>query len=196
LVKGTTLNTAWNTALKNLVTAAKTSANINFVTDSVTGELGKSDATRLGAFLNSALAMTYVLPGAPMLNAGQEVAYAKALKPYDVDNIMWPSKAPATTALLAKLNKLRTSNTVVTSGASSALTTAAKTVFAFKRSGAAGTVYYLANLTKKAVTTKVTFGAKGTVYDFTTGKKLTIAASQNVTIPASGFVIYSSKPVK
>jgi penicillin-binding protein 1A len=39
-------------------------------------------------------------------------------------------------------------------------------------------------------------GMPGTAYDFTTGKKLTLAASQNVTIPASGFVIYSSKPVK
>jgi hypothetical protein len=131
-----------------------------------------------------------------MLNAGQEVAYAKALKPNDVDNIMWPSKAHTTSALLTKLGKLRTSNTVVTTGSAAALTTAAKTVFGFKRSGAAGTVYYLANLTKKAVTTKVTFGAKGTVYDFTSGKKLTIATSQNVTIPASGFVLYSSKPVK
>jgi hypothetical protein len=196
LVKGTTLNTAWNTTLKNLVTSAKTSANINFVTDAPTGAIGKTDATRLGAFLNGALALTYVAPGAPLLNAGQEVAYAKTLKPYDVDNIMWPSKAPATTALLTKLGKLRTSNTVVTSGTATALTTAAKTVFAFKRSGSAGTVYFMTNLSKKAVTTKVTFGAKGTVYDFTTGKKLTIASSQNVTVPASGFVIYTSKPVK
>ena len=146
--------------------------------------------------MNSALAMTYVLPGAPLLNAGQEVAYAKALKANDVDNIIWPTKAHATTALLVKLSKLRTSNTVVTSGASTALATAAKTVFAFKRSGAAGTVYFMTNLSKKAVTTKVTFGSKGTVYDFTSGKKVTLAASQNVTIPASGFVIYSSKPVK
>ena len=146
--------------------------------------------------MNSALALTYVAPGAPLLNAGQEVAYAKALKPYDVDNIMWPTKAHASGALLTKLAKLRTSNTVLTSGTATSLTSSVKTVFAFKRSGSAGTVYYMANLTKKAVTAKVTFGAKGTVYDFATGKKLTIAASQNVSIPASGYLIYSSKPVK
>jgi hypothetical protein len=54
----------------------------------------------------------------------------------------------------------------------------------------------MANLSKKAVTAKVTLGAKGAFYDFTSGKKITVAASQSVTIPASGFVIYSSKQVK
>jgi hypothetical protein len=196
LAKGTTLNTTWKTALTGLATANRVAANINYVTDSATGELGKTDATRLGSFLNGALAMSYVAPGAPMLNAGQEIAYSKSLKPYDVDNIAWPTKAHPTTALLTKLAKLRTTNSVISSGATTSLTTSVKTAFAFKRSGSAGTVYYIGNLTKKSLTAKVTFGAKGTVYDFTTGKKLSIAASQNVSIPASGFLIYSSKPVK
>jgi hypothetical protein len=65
-----------------------------------------------------------------------------------------------------------------------------------KRTSATGTVYYVANLTKKALTAKISFGKKGTVYDFATGKKLTIAASQTVKIPASGYLIYTSKLVK
>ncbi len=196
LSKGNTLNTTWKSALVGLSTANRSAANINFVTDSETGQLGKSDATRLGAFLNGALAMSYVAPGAPMLNAGQEIAYSKSLKPYDIDTIVWPTKAHPTTALLTKLAKLRTTNSVLTSGTAAALTTSVKTAFAFKRSGAAGTVYFIGNLTKKALTAKVTFGTKGTVYDFNSGKKLSIASSQNVSIPASGFLIYSSKPAK
>ncbi|MCX8530334.1 MAG: alpha-amylase family glycosyl hydrolase [Rhodoluna sp.] len=196
LSKGTTTNVSWNALVKSLVTANTGTANLNFVTDYATSASGKSDVTRLGAFLNSAIALTYVLPGAPIVNAGQEVGYAKALKPYDYDSIIWPAKANASTALLTKLAKLRTSNTVLTSGKTTTLSSTLKTVLAVKVTGAAGTVYYFGNLSKKAVSAKITLGSKGTVYDFATGKKLTVAATQTVAIPASGYVIYTSKPVK
>jgi hypothetical protein len=137
-----------------------------------------------------------VAPGAPVINAGQEAANATALKAFDADNIMPTSKASAAAALFTKLGKLRTTNTVILSGSTTPLVSSVKTMFGFKRSGAAGTVYFLANLTKKAVTAKITFGAKGSVFDFASGKKVTIAASQNVTIPAAGYLIYSTKAVK
>ncbi len=195
LSKGTTLNTTWNTLIKAIDTANKSSAALNFVTDYATSVAGKSDSVRLGTFLNSAIALTYVAPGSPVINAGQEVGSAKALKAFDNDNISWPGNA-ATTAFFAKLAKLRTSNTVLLSGSTTPLVSSVKTVFGFKRSGAAGTVYYLANLTKKAVTAKITFGAKASVFDFASGKKVAIVASQNVTIPAAGYLIYTSKAVK
>jgi glycosidase len=131
-----------------------------------------------------------------MLNAGQEIAYAKALKPFDVNSIAWPAKAPAATTFITNLSKLRKTNPVLLTGAATSITTASKSVFAFKRSSSAGTVIYLGNLSAKAITTKVTFGSKLSVYDFTTGKKLSLATSQNVTVPANGFVIYSTKQVK
>lgn len=196
LAKGTSANTTWNTLTKSLATANAKATNLNFVSDYNTGVLGKSDATRLGAFLNSAIAFTYVAPGAPVVNAGQEVAFSKALKPFDTNNIAWPTKAPAATAFFTKLAKLRTSNPVILTGSTATVTTSVKSVFAMKRTSAAGTVYYVANLTKKALTAKISFGKKGTVYDFATGKKLTIAASQTITIPASGYLIYTSKLVK
>ena len=195
LYKGTTTSTTWATALKNLGTSGKTATNVNFTTDSVTGGLGKTDATRFGKYLNSAIALTYVAPGAPLLNAGQEIAYSKALKPFDKDSIVWPSKAPATTAFITKLSKLRQTNSVLLTAPATTITTASKSVLAFKRSSSAGSVFYLANLSAKAVTTKVTFGAKLSVYDFTSGKKITLASSQNVSIPANGFLIYSTKKV-
>jgi hypothetical protein len=195
LYKGTTTSTTWATALKNLGTSGKTATNVNFTTDSVTGGLGKTDATRFGKYLNSAIALTYVAPGAPLLNAGQEIAYSKALKPFDKDSIVWPSKAPATTAFITKLSKLRQTNSVLLTAPATTITTASKSVLAFKRSSSAGSVFYLANLSAKAVTTKVTFGAKLSAYDFTSGKKITLASSQNVSIPANGFLIYSTKKV-
>ena len=196
LPKGTTVNTTWNTLIKSLDTANKSAANLNFTTDYTTSVAGKSDAVRFGAALNAAIAMTYVAPGAPVVNAGQEIAYAKALKPYDADSIVWPSKAPAATALFAKLAKLRTTNPAIYTGSTTALVSSVKTVFGFKRAAAGSTVYYLTNLTKKAVTAKITFGTKGNVYDFATGKKVAIAASQNVTIPAQGYLIYTTAQVK
>jgi glycosidase len=196
LAKGTTASTTWNTLTKSLATANAKATNLNYVSDHKTAALGKSDATRLGSFLNSAIAFTYVAPGAPVVNAGQEIAYSKALKPFDSDNIVWPTNAPAATGFYAKLAKLRSSNPVILTGSTATVTTSVKTVFAMKRTSATGTVYYVANLTKKALTAKISFGKKGTVYDFATGKKLTIAASQNVKIPASGYLIYSTNLVK
>ena len=196
LSKGTTTSTTWATALKNLGTSARTSTNLNFTTDTATAALGKTDATRFGKYLNSAIALSFVAPGTPMLNAGQEIAYAKALKPFDVNSIAWPAKAPAATTFITNLSKLRKTNPVLLTGAATSITTASKSVFAFKRSSSAGTVIYLGNLSAKAITTKVTFGSKLSVYDFTTGKKLSLASSQNVTVPANGFVIYSTKQVK
>ncbi len=196
LSKGNTSSSTWATALKNLGTSGKTSTNLNFTTDSVTASLGKTDATRFGKYLNSAIALTFVAPGAPLLNAGQEIALAKALKPFDVDSISWPTKAPATTALITKLSKLRKTNTVLLSGTATSVTAASKSVFAFKRSSSAGTVFYLTNLSAKAITTKVSFGSKLTVYDFATGKKISLASSQTVSIPANGYLIYSTKQVK
>jgi hypothetical protein len=196
LSKGTTLNTTWNTLIKAIDTANKSAAALNFTTDYNTAALGKSDSTRLATFLNSAIALTYVAPGAPVINAGQEAANATALKAFDADNIMPTSKASAAAALFTKLSKLRTTNTVILTGTTTPLVTSVKTIFGFKRAGADGTVYYLANLTKKSVTAKITFGAKGSVFDFASGKKVTLAASQNVTIPAAGYLIYSTKAVK
>jgi glycosidase len=131
-----------------------------------------------------------------MLNAGQEIAYAKALKPFDANSIAWPTKAPATTAFITNLSKLRKANTVLAAAPATSITTSSKSVFAFKRSSSAGTVVYIANLSAKAITTKVSFGSKLSVYDFTSGKKISLASSQNVTVPANGFVIYSTKQAK
>jgi len=196
LARGTSANTTWNTLTKALAADNAKSTNLNFVTDFNTAALGKSDSARLGAFLNTAIAYTYVAPGAPVVNAGQEIAYSKPLKAYDSNNIVWPINAPAATAFFTKLAKLRTSNPVILTGSTATVTTSVKTVFAMKRTSATGTVYYVANLTKKALTAKISFGKKGTVYDFATGKKLTVAASQTLKIPASGYLIYTTKPVK
>ena len=196
LSKGNTSSTTWATALKNLGTSAKTSTNVNFTTDATTAALGKTDATRFGKYLNSAIALSFVAPGTPMLNAGQEIAYAKALKPFDANSIAWPTRAPATTTFITNLSKLRKANTVLAAAPATSITTSSKSVFAFKRSSSAGTVVYIANLSAKAITTKVSFGSKLSVYDFTSGKKISLASSQNVTVPANGFVIYSTKQAK
>jgi hypothetical protein len=58
-------------------------------------------------------------------------------------------------------------------------------------------VIVLANLSQKAVAAKLDFGKyAGTYYDYTTGKKLTVAKSASVKIPAWGYVVYSTAAVK
>jgi len=195
LPKGTTTNAAWKTTVTALATAAKSATNLNFLTDYNTSVLGKADTARFGASLKTALAFAYIAPGAPMLNAGQELDY-RVLKSFDPDYISWPSSKPATTAFITKLAKLRTTNPAAKTGATSVLKSSLGTVLVIKRSTSAGAVYYLANLSKKAVTSTITFGKAASVYDFATGKKVALKASQKVTIPSQGFLIYSTKVVK
>ena len=193
--KGTSTNVAWNALLKTLGTKSSASANINYLTDYNALIAAKTDAARFGNFLNSALVFTYLAPGTPMLQAGQEIAYAKVPSQINAENIVWPTKAHPTTALLGKLAKTKAALGLTSRSATTALVSANKSLFAFKRVGSSGTLFYIANLSTKSVTAKLTFGAKYTVYDLA-GKKITLVASQNVTVPAAGFVVYSTKLVK
>jgi len=67
----------------------------------------KTETARLGAGLAAGVALTFTLPGAPSIWQGQEIAWIKALKPYDADSITWPAKNPAGLATYVKLVKLK-----------------------------------------------------------------------------------------
>jgi len=194
--KGTATNVAANALVYSLKADQMNFGNISYLTDYNALLAGKTDATRFGAWLNAALAFEFVAPGAPMLQAGQDFGYAKVLKQNAPDNLTWPAKATAQQTLVTKLAKLRSTNPVIVTGVASSLPTSAKTVFAFKVSGANGTVVYAVNLTKKAATVKLTLGSKLSTFDFATGKKVSLTATPSVSIPASGFAIYSTNAVK
>ena len=161
----------------------------------------QTETARIGPALPAAVALTFTLTGAPSIFQGQEVGSIKALKPYDADNIVWPTKAPTILATYIKLVKLKKLNAALFSAADggevATLTTASTSLLAFKRTKGTNNVIVLVNLSKKALTTKFDAGAAATMYLFSTDKSVKLAAKSNaVTLPAFGYEIYTPAVVK
>jgi glycosidase len=161
----------------------------------------QTETARMGPALPAAVALTFTLPGAPSIFQGQEVGSIKALKPYDADNVVWPTKDPAVLATYIKLVKLKKLNAALFSGSDGAevstLPTASTSLLAFKRTVGKNTVMVVVNLSKKALTTKFDAGAAATMFLFSNDKSVKLAAKANaVTLPAFGYEIYTPAVVK
>ena len=161
----------------------------------------KTETSRFGAALGAAAALTFTLPGAPMIFQGQEVGSIKALKPYDADNIVWPTKQPTVYTTYQQLIKLKKTNEALFNekygAAAVALTTTSTSLFAFKRTKNKSNVIVVVNLSKKAVTAKFNPGVSTTLYAFTTDKAVKVTSTNtSVTIPALGYEIFTAAAVK
>jgi len=173
----------------------------NYTADYATSAAGTTDASRLGAGLSAALALQFTLPGAPMLFQGQEIGYAKALKPYDPDSITWPKTNPAVFATLQKLINLKQSysSLFTTTGSPVAVMPSSSTgMLAFKRGTGKTQVLVVVNLTSKALTAKFDPGAAATAYTFSKDAKVSLlkGTSNSVTLTPFGYEIYTPAVVK
>jgi glycosidase len=161
----------------------------------------KTETSRFGAALGAAAALTFTLPGAPMIFQGQEVGSIKALKPYDADNIVWPTKLPTVYTTYQQLIKLKKTNEALFNekygAAAVALTTTSTSLFAFKRTKNKSTVIVVVNLSKKAITAKFNPGVSATLYAFSTDKAVKVTSTNtSVTVPALGYEIFTATAVK
>jgi glycosidase len=161
----------------------------------------QTETARFGAALGSAAALSFTLPGAPMIFQGQEVGSIKALKPFDADFIVWPKTLPTVYSTYVKLIKLKKLNEALFNenfGASAeSLVTTSPSLFAFKRVKNKSTVIVVVNLSKKALTAKFNPGVTATLYLFTTNAAAKVTAlNTSVTIPALGYQIYTAAVVK
>lgn len=161
----------------------------------------KTETARFGAALSSAAALSFTLPGAPMIFQGQEVASIKALKPYDSDYIVWPKTLPTVYSTYVKLIKLKKQNEALFNekfGAQAAsLVTTSNSLFAFKRTKNKSNVIVVVNLSKKAITAKFNPGVTATMYLFTTNASVKVTSlNTTVTVPALGYQIYTATAVK
>jgi hypothetical protein len=199
---GTSTNVAYNALLANQNTGfVSPTIALNHLSSYTTMVGLKTETARFGAALGTAAALTFTLPGAPMIFQGQEVASIKALKPYDADTIVWPTKLPAVYTTYQQLIKLKKANEALFNekfGAQAvALVTSTPGLFAFKRTKNKSNVIVVVNLTKKALTAKFNPGAALTMFAFSTDKSVKLAATNaTVTIPALGYEIYTAAAVK
>jgi hypothetical protein len=82
-------------------------------------------------------------------------------------------------------------------GALSTVTTNQDGVIAYVRTSGKAKVLVAINLTSKPHTTKISWGSSASkLYDYGTNKLVTVASSQSVSIPAWGYLVYTTNQLK
>jgi glycosidase len=205
-LKPLSLGTQVKTTLgKNLTTEAavyKSPAfSLNYLSNYETMEARTTETATFGAALGTAAALSFTLPGAPVIFQGQEVGSIKILKPYDSDFIVWPSKNPASYALYQKLIKLKKLNGALHNANFGSpvvsITTSSNSVYAFRRTSSASNVIVVVNLSRRSVTARISPSATGTMFRFTDGRSVSMRATGfELTLPALGYEIYTRSAVR
>lgn len=176
---------------------------MNFITNHDENSWNGTEFQRLGSAVAESAVITFTVPGIPLIYNGQEIGMNRQLQFFEKDPIDWSATFTSATwtAFYTKLTKLRKLNPALWSGLAGGstdfITSNAAKVLSYGRTKAKSKVIVLANLGPKALAPKVSFGKyAGTYYDYATGKKVVVAKSSTVKIPAWGYVVYSTVAVK
>ena len=124
-------------------------------------------------------ALSYVMPGMPLIYSGNEYGLNHSLKFFEKDSI--PKTKGKDWELRAKLGKLKSENLALNGGKSKANYTRIKTdddanVLAFVREKNGKKVVYIANFSNNPIKTKV--GIKGEFTNYMTGEKMKLNEKQ------------------
>lgn len=131
--------------------------------------LGNPDAAEAFA------ALTYTMPGMPLIYTGQEYDFQRRLKFFEKDQI--EKNKGRMYSVYEKLGKLKNENPALNGGKDAAsynriTTTENDKVLAFEREKAGSKIIFMANLTNAAV--KINAPFKGTYTNYMNGKKVTL----------------------
>jgi len=146
---------------------------------------------RFGDALESAIVLSVVGEGIPMIYNGQEAGNEKRLEFFERDPIKWRDHKIGD--LYKALFKLKHENTALWNGAAGArmisiVNSAPKKLLSFVRENAKDGVFAIINLSDKAQTVRFEDGPHlGSYTDFESGDTVTVAADYEVTLPAWGY---------
>jgi glycosidase len=177
---------------------------MTFITNHDENSWNGTEYERLGAYVRRFSALSFTLPGMPLIYNGQEIGLNRRLEFFENDPISWKTTATSTalTEFYRKLVALKTKNAALWNGSyGGALTIRDGSnpfVLSYSRAKGTSKVIVSINLSSKTQKNKISIGNSmaGYYYDFATGKKVKLASSLTVTVPANGFVIYSTTQVK
>ncbi len=158
---------------------------MNFVTNHDENSWNGTVKERMGAASDAMTALTYCLPGMPLIYSGQEYGMDKRLRFFEKDTI--PKIKGKTWRLLEKLGKLKNEHKALFTGANKALITKITTsdnsnVFVFARKKEDDELIYISNFSNKPVLFSVALTGKYYNYltqkneDFTLDKTLKLQA--------------------
>ena len=151
---------------------------MNFVDNHDENSWNGTTKSRLGRAEEAITALSYVMPGMPLIYSGNEYGLDYSLKFFEKDSI--PKSKGVAWELRAKLGKLKSENIALNGGKSKASYTRIKTdnenVLAFKREKNGKKVYYIANLSAESVNVKIDLN--GNFTNYMAGKSMGINSNQ------------------
>jgi glycosidase len=140
-----------------------------------------SEYERMGDAVEPFAALTYLMPGMPLIYNGQEYDFEKRLKFFVKDELT--HNKGKMFRVYEKLSALKNSNVALNGSKNPAsysrlVTSTDEQVLAFSREKSGKTVIYVANLTKG--NQAFTVAIEGTYLDYMTGKKVTFKKSDKL----------------
>ncbi|MCL5245957.1 alpha-amylase family glycosyl hydrolase [Cellulophaga sp. 20_2_10] len=149
--------------------------NMNFVTNHDENSWNGTLLERMPNNKEVFTALTYVMPGMPLIYSGQEYDMEHRLRFFEKDTI--PKTKGKYFSLLEKLGELKNTNSALNGGKKAANYTRVKTsnneaILAFKREKGGETVYFIANLNDKEQEATIAITGEFTDYISTTAFKV------------------------
>lgn len=153
---------------------------MNFVDNHDENSWNGTTKSRLAKAEEAMTALSYVMPGMPLIYSGNEYGLNHSLKFFEKDSI--PKTKGAAWELRRKLGKLKTENSALNGGKKSAsykkIATPNDTeILAFEREKNGEKIIYIANLSDKTIS--ISLPINGEFEDFITGKKIIFDAKLN-----------------
>ncbi|RAK21009.1 maltogenic amylase-like enzyme [Flavobacterium aquaticum] len=146
---------------------------------------------RLGKGEEAMTALSYVMPGMPLIYSGNEYGLNYSLKFFEKDSI--PKTKGKDWELRAKLGKLKAENPALNGGKNKAKYSRIKTddetnILAFIREKNSKKVVYIANFSSKPINSKVAI--KGDFTNYMTGKPMSLKDNEVITLqPFQYFIL-------
>ncbi len=156
-------------------------STLNFITNHDENSWNGSEYERMGDAVETFTALTFVMPGVPLIYNGQEYDLTKKLKFFEKDTIL--HTIGKMNSVYEKLGKLKLENTALNGGKNAAsynrLTTSDDVrILAFEREKSGQKVIFISNLTKDNST--FTVPIEGTFADYMSGQKITLTKDQKL----------------
>jgi glycosidase len=173
---------------------------LNFITNHDENSWNGTAKEFYGTAEDAMAVLSYTLPGMPLIYNGQEIGLDKRLAFFEKDPISWKAygaKGKAKTLFYTQLNSIKANNPALWAGTAGGSITFLQSdnpsVMAFVRAKGTNKVLTVINLTsEKQEVTLTTTSSK--LYKLGAKKATSIGRSLNLSLSASGYSLYSTKP--
>lgn len=170
---------------------------MNFVTNHDENSWNGTVAERMGEASETMLALTYTLPGVPLIYSGQEYDMNKRLRFFEKDTI--PKKKAKVWPVLEKLGALKNSSKALhgakqAAGYENIKTSAEDKILAFRRHKEGEELIYIANMSEEAVSFNIE--KEGAFKNYMTGEEIEIKANEKMQLNPWQYLILVNEHVK